>query len=121
MEDPRKPPVSLGIIVGTTMLGMVFTASHCGLVHIQQQVIKPALAIDLLPAIGEWTRVEISHKEENGNYFLSLGIGGAEVARKEVADPELREMTNVKVNLGHPQRRRQQPGFIQRLIMLHKH
>ena len=82
---------------------------------------QPALAFNQLPSIGEWTRIEISHEEENGKYFLSLGIGGAEVARKEVADPELREMNNVKVILGHPQRRRQQPGFIQRLIMLHKH
>ena len=31
---------------------------------------------DQLPKLHEWTRVEISHVEEGGKYFLSLSVGG---------------------------------------------
>ena len=74
-----------------------------------------------LPELGEWTRIEISHEEEEeGKYFLSLTVGGREVGREEVADPQLRELIDAKVTIGHTDRELTQPGFIRRLVVLEK-
>ena len=51
-----------------------------------------------LPKIGEWTRMEISHKEEDGEFFLSFGVAGRQLARKEAT--EFREMANVTIRIG---------------------
>ena len=74
--------------------------------------------INQLPKIGEWTRIVISHEEEGGKYYLSLGVGGTQVARKEVTDPELRNMTDVKISAGN--NNRPQLGFIKGLVVLQK-
>ena len=76
-----------------------------------------------LPEVGEWTRIEISHEEEEeeeGKYFLSLSVGGREVVREEVTDPQLRKLTDAKVTIGHTDRELSQPGFIRRLVVLEK-
>ena len=73
-----------------------------------------------LPEVGEWTRIEISHEEEEGKYFLSLSVGGREVVREEVTDPQLRKLTDAKVTIGHTDRQLSQPGFIRRLVVLEK-
>ena len=70
-----------------------------------------------LPRIGEWTRIEVSHEEEDGKYFLSFAVGGRELGRKEATDPEFREMTDVTIDIG---RHMIQPGFIRRLLVLQK-
>ena len=68
-----------------------------------------------LPKVGEWTKLELSHEEVDGKYFLSFSVGGREVGRKE-AGPELRNLTDVKIGVGRPR----QPGFIRRLVVLEK-
>ena len=73
-----------------------------------------------LPKVGEWTRVEIGHEKEDEKYFLSLSVGGREVGRKEVTDPELRKLTDVKIVIGHSHEECRQPGFIRRLVVLEK-
>ena len=50
-----------------------------------------------LPAVGEWTRIEVSHEEEGGKYFLSLTVGDAEVVKKEVTDYDLRNLSTVRI------------------------
>ena len=73
-----------------------------------------------LPKVGEWTRVEIGHEKVDEKYFLALSIGGREVGRKEVTDPKLRKLTDVKIGIGHWDEERRQPGFIRRLVVLEK-
>ena len=73
-----------------------------------------------LPKVGEWTRVEIGHEKVDEKYFLALSVGGREVGRKEVTDPELRKLTDVEVCIGHPTEQHSQPGLIRRLVVLEK-
>ena len=76
-----------------------------------------------LPKIGEWTKIEISHEEENGKFFLSLSVGGMEVGREEVTDPDLRKPTEVKIRIGTKigaTNGGSQPGFIRNLVVLEK-
>ena len=60
---------------------------------------KSCVASTQPPEAGEWTRIEMSHAEVDGKYFLSLSVGGREVGRME-ADPRLRQLTLVKVVIG---------------------
>ena len=69
-----------------------------------------------LPKIGEWTRMEISHKEEDGEFFLSFGVAGRQLARKEAT--EFRELADVTLRIGTGIA--SQPGFIRRLVVLQK-
>ena len=73
-----------------------------------------------LPKVGEWTRVEIGHEKVDEKYFLSLSVGGREVARMEVTDPKLRKLTDVKIGIGSSLEECRQPGFIRRLVVLEK-
>ena len=68
-----------------------------------------------LPKVGEWTKLELSHEEVDGKYFLSFSVGGREVGRKE-AGPDLRNLTDVEIDVGGSS----QPGFIRRLVVLEK-
>ena len=79
----------------------------------------------------------MSHEEVDGKYFLSLSVGGREVARTE-AEPEysdLKKLTDVNVTLGYPEGVLlddskvevgyhegilNQPGFLRRLVILEK-
>ena len=70
-----------------------------------------------LPRIGEWSRIEISHEEEDGKYFLSFAVEGGELEKKEATDPEFGEMTDVTIDI---EEHRIQPGFIRRLLVLQK-
>ena len=75
-----------------------------------------------LPKIGEWTKIEISHEEENGKFFLSLSVGGQEVGREEVTDLDLGQPTDVKICIGTDGK---SPvgfngGVIRRLVVLEK-
>ena len=77
-----------------------------------------------LPAIDEWTRVEISHKKEEDKYFLYLTVGGNELGRKEVTSGELRGPAGTLVNIGKSNIENYpitiQPGLVRRLIALGK-
>ena len=76
---------------------------------------------DQVPKVGEWTRIEIGHKEEEGKYFLSLAVGGGHVGRGEVNDPALKNPTDVKLYIGcHPGSGTPLPGFVRRMVVLQK-
>ena len=79
------------------------------------------------PLLGEWTRMEISHEEENGKWILSLSVGGKQVARYEpgILDLGCGEFTDVKIYIGnvhwsnvHWYDGPTQPGFIKELVVL---
>ena len=72
-----------------------------------------------LPSIGEWTRIEMSHEEVDGKYFLSFSVGGREAGRME-AGQDLKKLTDVKVTIGHHEGTQAQPGFVRRLVILEK-
>ena len=122
---------SLIIRVGRVHLGvcLVFppdTDPYFGLFHLLMEDLNQPpirqgrqLRLNQLPKIGEWTRIVLSHEEEGGKYYLSFGVGGTQMARKEVTDPELRNMTDVKICAGD-NGDRPQPGFIKGLVVLQK-
>ena len=85
---------------------------------LQQAEPLPAVTSNKLPKIGEWTRIEMTHEEVDGRYFLSLSVGGKEWGREEVTNTELGSLTDVTVCTGLGQY--SQPGFIRRLVVLHK-
>ena len=74
-----------------------------------------------LPQLHEWSRIEISHvEEEGGNYFLSLSVGGKEVGREGF---ELgKNLTDVKIYNGIAVfgSWMNQPGFIRGLVVSDK-
>ena len=76
-------------------------------------VAQRVAAGDQVPKVGEWTRIEISHKEEEGKYFLSLAVGGEHVGRAEVTDPVLKNPTDVKLFIGKPH---PLPGNVRRVV-----
>ena len=112
---------SLGVLVGGRVrldMDIVFSSSQFGLeLWRWDGVDQLLLESSQLPTIGEWTRIEVSHEEEDGKFFLSFAVGGRELGRKEATDPEFREMTDVRIDIG---RHRIQPGFIRRLLVLQK-
>ena len=73
-----------------------------------------------VPEVGQWTRIEISHEDRDGKYFLALSVGGQEVGKTE-ADPDLKKLADVQIIAGSncdgliPQ-----PGFIRRLAVVGK-
>ena len=72
-----------------------------------------------VPNVGEWTRIEIGHEEEEGKYFLSLAVGGEHVGRREVTDPELKKSTDVKLEIGRRHTHTHTlPGFVRRVVVL---
>ena len=80
-----------------------------------------------VPNVGEWTRIEIGHGEEDGKYFLSLAVGGGHVGRGEVDDLALKNPTDVKLYIGcQPGSGTVQgqtlplPGFVRRMVVLQK-
>ena len=68
-----------------------------------------------LPKIGEWTRLEISHEEKEGRFFLSLTIGDMEAAKEEMQSARMAKLTDVEISIGW------HPGFIRRLVVLEKY
>ena len=110
---------SLGVLVGGRVgLDIVFSCSQISLRRWRLDG-EDLLLLESrqLPTIGEWTRIEVSHEEEDGKFFLSFAVGGRELGRKEATDLELREMTDVRINIGGYW---VQPGFIRRLLVLQK-
>ena len=73
-----------------------------------------------VPEVGKWTRIEISHEEKDGEYFLALSVGGQEVGKTE-AHPDFKKLADVQIEAGGvndgliPQ-----PGFIRRLAVVGK-
>ena len=126
-----KPPKSLSVGTGDGKKpGSSFVFTHfpfpkIGLAHgIRDNNNQILVELDVestqLPKVGEWTRVEIGHEKVDEKYFLSLSVGGREVARMEVTDPKLRKLTDVKIGIGSSLEECRQPGFIRRLVVLEK-
>ena len=61
--------------------------------------------------------MEISHEEEDGEFFLSFGVAGRQLARKEAT--EFRELADVTLRID-TDGIASQPGFIRRLVVLQK-
>ena len=130
-EDPTRRPISLSVgtgdgkTPGTSLVITYFPFQKIILAHNiiddnNQPQAQPSLVSTQLPKVGEWTRVEIGHEKVDEKYFLALSVGGREVGRKEVSGPELRNLTDVNVYIGHPVEKNCQPGFIRRLVVLEK-
>ena len=70
-----------------------------------------------LPKVQEWSRIEISHMQEGGKYFLSLSVGGNELGRKELGPilPILTANIYIGDNMDLCQ-----PGFIRGVLVLDK-
>ena len=131
LETPRKIFMTLFIDVGRD------TAVHVGVCppqivlggHLRNDDNQPrprnVVFGNPVPNVGEWTRIEIGHGEEDGKYFLSLAVGGEQVGKEQVKDPALKNPTNVKLKIGclpgtvqvrvHPL-----PGFVRRVVVLQK-
>ena len=117
LDDPYTR-FSLGVNVGGRVgLDIFFSSSHFGLERWDgDEEGQLFLESNQLPKIGEWTRIEISHEEEDGKFFLSFGVAGRELARKEAT--EFRELADVIISIGSDSDL--QPGFIRRLVVLQK-
>ena len=71
-----------------------------------------------LPRLQEWTRIEISHVEEGGQYFLSFTVGGQTKKSQAYQDKgNLRNLTGVKIYIGS-EFEETQPGFVRGLLLL---
>ena len=121
------PPMSLQVVMGDnkTSIAIKFPFPKIALAHVfhdenNQRRGEWAATSTQLPKVGEWTRMEIGHEKVDDKYFLSLSVGGREVGRKEMVDPELRNPTDVQVCIGSKIGRSSSPGFIRRLVILEK-
>ena len=131
VENPRKYYAILNIRVGRhTFVGTAVSPTRIILGghfrgHDNQPYDRNVVSGSRVPKVGEWTRIEIGHEEEDGKYFLSLAVGGGHALRGEVNDPALKNPTDVKLYIGchlgavqgraHPL-----PGFVRRVVVLQK-
>ena len=71
-----------------------------------------------LPMVGEWTRIEISHEEEDGEFFFVFSVG-TQMEREESYSvfSELWAEEGLKIDLGNSGR---QPGFVRGLVVVEK-
>ena len=131
MENPRKCYAAFGIDVGRdAFVGAAVSPPQIVLGAYLRSADNQlqgwnVVTGDQAPNVGEWTRIEIGHEEEDGKYFLSLAVGGGHALRGEVNDPALKNPTDVKLYIGchlgavqgraHPL-----PGFVRRVVVLQK-
>ena len=101
LDDPYTR-FSLGLnFEGRVGLDIFFSSSQFGLERWDgDEEGQLFLESNQLPKIGEWTRMEISHKEEDGEFFLSFGVAGRQLARKEAT--EFRELSTSNNDLNAP-------------------
>ena len=118
VENPRKIYATLSIYVGRdAVVRASVSPPQILLGGYLQGDAQQVAAGDQVPKVGEWTRIEIGHEEEDGKYFLSFAVEGGELEKKEATDPEFGEMTDVTIDI---EEHRIQPGFIRRLLVLQK-
>ena len=72
-----------------------------------------------VPEVGQWTRIEISHEDRDGKYFLALSVGGQEVGKTE-AHPVFKKLADVQIAGSNSDGWIPQPGFIRRLAVVGK-
>ena len=123
-QSPSYPPISLSLKTssGDYFLGVLFPHPYIGLelLAVGEDSVSDCFKSDQLPKVGEWTRIEISHEEEDGKHFISLTVGGKESLREEVDDFELSEIDGIRVLIGQDHDEPYQPGFIRGLVVLEK-
>ena len=132
LENPRKFFTTLGIGLGRHGGVLLVVVSPPQIIlakspSMDDNPVPPrrVAAGNQVPKVGEWTRIEISHKKEEGKYFLSLAVGGEQVGREEVNEPALHNPTDVKLSIGCYQgagqgRAHPLPGFVRRVVVVHK-
>ena len=135
VENPRKIYVTLSIYVGRDAFLLASVSPPQILLggYLQGDAQQFA-AGNQVPKVGEWTRIEIGHEEEDGKYFLSLAVGGEQVGRGQVTDRVLKSPTDVRLNIGCPPRKvvanypllvgpysvHPLPGYVRRVVVLQK-
>ena len=78
------------------------------------------VASSQVPEVGQWTRIEISHEERDGEYIMALSVGGQEVGKTE-AHPDFKKLADVRIIAGGTAGEMiPQPGFIRRLAVVGK-
>ena len=80
--------------------------------------LRISMESDQTAKIAEWTRIEMTHEEEeDGKYFLFLSVDGKVVGKEEVSIPRM-ELADVQVTSfsydGIPS------GILRRLVVLQK-
>ena len=77
-----------------------------------------------LPKVDEWTRIEISHEEEDGKFFFIFSVGGTQMGKKEWDSSTTKLWTEggLKINLFNKELGcwACQPGFVRGLVVLEK-
>ena len=128
VENPRKYYATFDILFGRdAIVGTAVSPTRIILGgdfrgHDNQPYDRNVVNGSQVPKVGEWTRIEIGHEEEDGKYFLSLAVGGEHVGRGEVNDPALKNPTDVKLYIGGPPgiHSHPLPGFVRRVVVLQK-
>ena len=72
-----------------------------------------------LPKVDEWTRIEISHEEEDEEFFFVFSVGGTQIGREEsyIVFSDLWVEEGLKIDLGNSVRH---PGFVRGLVVVEK-
>ena len=96
---------------GIPNLTMEFESESLNLSHNEGAVFR----MDQLPKLQEWTRIEISHVEEGGQYFLSITVG-VWTKRRQASELNLGNLTDVKIYSGNDYQH--QAGFVKGLMVL---
>ena len=112
---PEYPvPASLTLEMTNHTMEFEFD-SHLGCPDFSDLVFGPPIGMEQLPKLPEWTRIEISHVEEGGQYFLSITVG-VWTKRRQASELNLSNLTDVKIYSGNDYQ--QQPGFVKGLMVL---
>ena len=70
------------------------------------------------PSQGDWNRIEVSHEEGDGKYFLSLTLEDKRMCREEMATNVFASLTDVGIKSGYSPYT--QHGLIRQLVVLDK-
>ena len=120
---PEYPvPASLTLEMTNHTMEFEFD-SHLGCPDFSDLVFGPPIGMEQLPKLPEWTRIEISHVEEGGQYFLSITVGVREERREgeeergmQASELNLGNLTDVKIYSGNDYQH--QPRFVKGLMVL---
>ena len=102
------------------MFNLSFNSSKISLTMQDEGELRVTVESDQIAKVGEWTRIEITHEEEeDGKYFLFMSVEGKVVGKEEVSIPRKMELADVHVSsfagVGCIQR-----GILRRLVVLQK-
>ena len=97
------------------MFNLSFNSSKISLTMQDEGELRVTVESDQIAKVGEWTRIEITHEEEeDGKYFLFMSVEGKVVGKEEVSIPRM-ELADVHVSsYGYG------GGILRRLVVLEK-